>query len=138
MDHLAVDDIGVIAPYHAQVRRLRRSLEKIAPGIQVGSVEEFQGQVIIAACSHQYVETLNLINQERTVIIMSTVRSSMEFIEFDLRHTLGFVANPRRFNGQSVYPLFYVQSGDIFLPPSCGNASEGFARHNWRSNRTFP
>ncbi|KAK0229484.1 RNA helicase [Armillaria nabsnona] len=76
---LTVDDIGVIAPYHVQVRRLRRSLEKVAPGIQVGRVEEFQGQ-------------------ERTVIIMSTVRSSMEFIEFDLRHTLGFVANPRRFN----------------------------------------
>ncbi|KAK0437214.1 RNA helicase [Armillaria borealis] len=76
---LSADDIGVIAPYHAQVRRLRRSLEKVATGIQVGSVEELQGQ-------------------ERTVIIMSTVRSSMEFIEFDLRHTLGFVANPRRFN----------------------------------------
>ncbi len=52
MEHLAVDDIGVIAPYHAQVRRLRKSLEKVAPGIQVGSVEEFQGQVIIVACSH--------------------------------------------------------------------------------------
>ncbi len=51
MDHLAVDDIGVIAPYHAQVRRLRKSLEKVAPGIQVGSVEEFQGQVIMAAYS---------------------------------------------------------------------------------------
>lgn len=77
--NLTNDDIGVIAPYHAQVRRLRRSLEKVAPGIHVGSVEELQGQ-------------------ERTVIIMSTVRSSIEFIEFDLRHTLGFVANPRRFN----------------------------------------
>ncbi|KAK0204297.1 P-loop containing nucleoside triphosphate hydrolase protein [Desarmillaria ectypa] len=76
---LTVDDIGVIAPYHAQVRRIRKSLEKIAAGIQVGSVEEFQGQ-------------------ERKVIIISTVRSSTEFVEFDLRHTLGFVANPRRFN----------------------------------------
>ncbi|KAK0477928.1 P-loop containing nucleoside triphosphate hydrolase protein [Armillaria novae-zelandiae] len=77
--NLVVDDIGIIAPYHAQVRRLRRSLEKVTPGIHIGSVEELQGQ-------------------ERTVIIMSTVRSSMEFVEFDLRHTLGFVANPRRFN----------------------------------------
>lgn len=36
--------------------------------------------------------------QERHAIIVSTVRSSLDFVEFDLRHTLGFVANPRRFN----------------------------------------
>ncbi|KAF9067041.1 P-loop containing nucleoside triphosphate hydrolase protein [Rhodocollybia butyracea] len=67
------NDIGIIAPYHAQ--RLRA----VADGVKVGSVEEFQGQ-------------------ERRVIIISTVRSSKEFVEYDLRHTLGFVANPRRFN----------------------------------------
>lgn len=38
-------------------------------------------------------------SQERRVIVVSTVRSSIEHIEFDLKHTLGFVANPRRFNG---------------------------------------
>ncbi|KAJ8688671.1 hypothetical protein PTI98_013429 [Pleurotus ostreatus] len=73
------DDIGVIAPYHAQVLRIRRTLQAKADGVKVGSVEEFQGQ-------------------ERKVIIISTVRSSREFVEYDLRHTLGFVANPRRFN----------------------------------------
>ncbi|KAG8924963.1 hypothetical protein FRC01_010849 [Tulasnella sp. 417] len=46
---------------------------------QVGTTEEFQGD-------------------ERHAIILSTVRSSLDFVEFDLRHTLGFVANPRRFN----------------------------------------
>ncbi|KAF9027400.1 RNA helicase [Hymenopellis radicata] len=72
-------DIGIIAPYHAQVQKIRRLLSTSASGIKVGSVEEFQGQ-------------------ERKVIIISTVRSSREFVEYDLRHTLGFVASPRRFN----------------------------------------
>ncbi|KAJ7154602.1 P-loop containing nucleoside triphosphate hydrolase protein [Mycena filopes] len=73
------NDIGVIAPYHAQCLKIRTALRAVADGVKVGSVEEFQGQ-------------------ERKVIIVSTVRSSREFVEYDLRHTLGFVANPRRFN----------------------------------------
>lgn len=32
------------------------------------------------------------------MVILSTVRSSRDLIEFDVRHTLGFIANPRRFN----------------------------------------
>ncbi|KAG5651196.1 hypothetical protein H0H81_009525 [Sphagnurus paluster] len=72
-------DIGVIAPYNAQCRKIRSAFRNFADSIKVGSVEEFQGQ-------------------ERRVIIISTVRSSMEFVEYDLRHTLGFVASPRRFN----------------------------------------
>jgi helicase MOV-10 len=32
-------------------------------------------------------------------MILSTVRSSHELLTYDLRHTLGFVSNPRRFNG---------------------------------------
>ncbi|KAH9932178.1 P-loop containing nucleoside triphosphate hydrolase protein [Fomitopsis serialis] len=71
-------DIGIIAPYHAQCLRIVDP-GPIADEIKVGSVEEFQGQ-------------------ERKVIIISTVRSSREFVEYDLKHTLGFVANPRRFN----------------------------------------
>ncbi|THH30849.1 hypothetical protein EUX98_g3344 [Antrodiella citrinella] len=73
------NDIGVISPYNAHCRKVRQTLKAVADGVKVGSVEEFQGQ-------------------ERRVIIISTVRSSREFIEYDLRHTLGFVANPRRFN----------------------------------------
>lgn len=34
------------------------------------------------------------------MIIISTVRSSMDFVLSDIRHSLGFVANPRRFNGK--------------------------------------
>ena len=45
--------------------------------------------------------------QERKVIIVSTVRSSQEFVEYDLRHTLGFVASPRRFNGMSALSVVW-------------------------------
>ncbi|KAK1226909.1 hypothetical protein PQX77_010078 [Marasmius sp. AFHP31] len=73
------NDIGVIAPYRAQVLKLRAAFRSLNAAVKVGSVEEFQGQ-------------------ERKVIIVTTVRSSREFVDYDLRHTLGFVANPRRFN----------------------------------------
>lgn len=76
---VAHSEIGVIAPYHAQCVKIRKMLSGVADEVKVGSVEEFQGQ-------------------ERRVIIISTVRSSREFVEFDLKYTLGFVANPRRFN----------------------------------------
>ncbi|KAJ3555412.1 hypothetical protein NM688_g2589 [Phlebia brevispora] len=76
---VADSEIGVITPYHAQSRRIRMILKAVADEVKVGSVEEFQGQ-------------------ERRVILISTVRSSRDFVSFDLRHTLGFVANPRRLN----------------------------------------
>ena len=47
--------------------------------LQVGSTELFQGQ-------------------ERKVIIISTVRSSANQISFDVKHNLGFLQNPKRFN----------------------------------------
>jgi helicase MOV-10 len=75
------EHIGVISPYQAQCSKIKMVLSKIAKGIKVGSVEEFQGQ-------------------ERRVIIVSSVRSNLEFVQSDINHTLGFVANPRRFNGQ--------------------------------------
>ncbi|KAF9003306.1 P-loop containing nucleoside triphosphate hydrolase protein [Cyathus striatus] len=78
---LQANDIGVITPYHAQRCKildvLRRDMR--TRDIKVGSVEEFQGQ-------------------ERRIIIISTVRSNTHFIASDIRRSLGFVANERRFN----------------------------------------
>lgn len=74
------DDVGIITPYHGQVLKIRKALSNSAMSrVKVASVEEYQGQ-------------------ERKVIIISTVRSSRNHIETDLRHTLGFVSHPRRFN----------------------------------------
>lgn len=73
-------EIGVITPYRQQVVKIRNVLENCdMPGIKVGSVEQFQGQ-------------------EREVIIVSTVRSTIKHKEFDRAHCLGFLSNPRRFN----------------------------------------
>lgn len=47
--------------------------------IKVGSTELFQGQ-------------------EKRVIIISTVRSSSEWVDFDRAHNLGFLDNQKRFN----------------------------------------
>jgi hypothetical protein len=80
-------DVGIITPYQKQKQKLRRAIELArfpahagaAGDLMVGSVEEFQGQ-------------------ERKVIIISTVRSNPDFLEFDQRHNLGFLKNPKRFN----------------------------------------
>eukprot|EP00768_Dysnectes_brevis_P006364 gnl/Dysnectes_brevis/4981_a6959_376.p1 GENE.gnl/Dysnectes_brevis/4981_a6959_376~~gnl/Dysnectes_brevis/4981_a6959_376.p1 ORF type:complete len:1050 (+),score=327.54 gnl/Dysnectes_brevis/4981_a6959_376:379-3150(+) len=76
-------EIGVISPYHQQGCKIRRVLHKMGHkyhGVTVGTVEKFQGS-------------------ERDAIIISTVRSCHTGnISSDIRHALGFVANPRRLN----------------------------------------
>jgi len=44
-DTTAHNEIGVIAPYHAQCVKIRKMLSAVADEVKVGSVEEFQGQV---------------------------------------------------------------------------------------------
>ncbi|PWA73276.1 RNA helicase SDE3 [Artemisia annua] len=74
------EDIGVITPYRQQVLKISEALETfVGSDIKVGTVESFQGQ-------------------EREVIIVSTVRSTIKHNETDKRHCLGFLSNPRRFN----------------------------------------
>ncbi|KAK2550951.1 putative helicase mov-10-B.1 [Acropora cervicornis] len=73
-------EIGVISPYRKQVQKITALLKKAnITDLKVGSVEEFQGQ-------------------ERRVIIISTVRSSSEFLQVDAQFKLGFLKNPKRFN----------------------------------------
>ena len=77
---LKAEHIGVITPYNKQVQRMRDRLVKAnLSAVKVGSTELFQGQ-------------------ERRVIIITTVRSSEDYVGFDVRHQLGFLDNPKRFN----------------------------------------
>lgn len=71
-------DIGVITPYRQQVLKIKIALDNF-PDVKVGSVEQFQGQ-------------------EKTAIIISTVRSTVKHNEFDQTFKLGFLSHPRRFN----------------------------------------
>lgn len=73
-------DIGVITPYRQQVIKIKKALETFEmPDLKVGSVEQFQGQ-------------------EREIIIISTVRSTVKHNDFDKFFNLGFLSNHRRFN----------------------------------------
>ncbi|KAI0749074.1 hypothetical protein C8Q74DRAFT_1212093 [Fomes fomentarius] len=65
-------DIGVITPYHAHVRKIRKLLH----GAQ-----------------------RQMLWDEHRVIIISPVRSSAYLLAFDANFTLSFVSNTRRFNG---------------------------------------
>uniref|UniRef100_A0A336N0E0 CSON007522 protein n=1 Tax=Culicoides sonorensis TaxID=179676 RepID=A0A336N0E0_CULSO len=67
------NEIGIISPYRRQCTEITKKLRKDKKlcDIEVGSVEQFQGQ-------------------ERSVIILSTVRSNTD--------TIGFLNNPKRLN----------------------------------------
>ncbi|KAG0250982.1 Helicase MOV-10 [Actinomortierella ambigua] len=76
-------DIGVIVPYRKQVEKVRQLLvlKKVRDhgDIKVDTIERFQGL-------------------ERTVMIVSTVRSHAQYLDMDKKFNLGFVSNPKRFN----------------------------------------
>lgn len=74
-------DIGIITPYRKQVAKIKTALAKLSgtKDITVGTTEFFQGS-------------------ERRIIIVSTVRSRQDMIEFDIKSGLGFIGDAKRFN----------------------------------------
>lgn len=60
--HITDQDIGVIAPYHAQCKKLRTALKSVdAESVKVGSVEEYQGQV------RSFESSSRLISSDRSI-----------------------------------------------------------------------
>ncbi|XP_061578737.1 RNA helicase Mov10l1 [Cololabis saira] len=104
---VSASDIGIIAPYRKQSEKIRVLLCKVGlSDIKVGSVEEFQGR-------------------EFLVIIMSTVRSKESLQSDDLQSTLGFLANPKRFNvavTRSKALLVLVGNPHILIKDPCFRA----------------
>ncbi|XP_030585585.1 putative helicase mov-10-B.1 [Archocentrus centrarchus] len=84
---LSAKDVGIIAPYRKQVEKIQKALRSIPAlsrwsdlkELKVGSVEEFQGQ-------------------ERKIIMVSTVRSSINYVKMDKDFNIGFLSNEKRFN----------------------------------------
>uniref|UniRef100_A0A672JJX0 RNA helicase n=1 Tax=Salarias fasciatus TaxID=181472 RepID=A0A672JJX0_SALFA len=84
---LSAKDIGIIAPYRKQVEKIQKALRSVPAlrkwedlkELKVGSVEEFQGQ-------------------ERRIIMVSAVRSSINYIKMDKDFNIGFLSNEKRFN----------------------------------------
>lgn len=84
---LSAKDIGIIAPYRKQVEKIQKALRSVSAlskwddlkELKVGSVEEFQGQ-------------------ERKIIMVSTVRSSINYVKMDEDFNIGFLSNEKRFN----------------------------------------
>lgn len=68
------EDIAVVTPYNAQLALLAHDLKERFLGIELGSVDGFQGR-------------------EKEAVIVSLVRSNAE-------HEVGFLAEKRRLNGQ--------------------------------------
>ena len=71
------EEIGVISPYRRQCQKVRTKLGESSE-VMVGTTEEFQGQ-------------------ERRIIILTTVRSSPDFIQQDQLVQIGFLKNRKRF-----------------------------------------
>ncbi|KAK8756437.1 hypothetical protein V5799_000869 [Amblyomma americanum] len=77
---LLPEQVGVVTPYRKQVQKLRLLMDSLdLPRCKLGSAEEFQGQ-------------------ERSLIIVSTVRGSETMSEDGGGRGLDFIFCPRRFN----------------------------------------
>jgi DNA polymerase alpha-associated DNA helicase A len=87
---LPADDIAVITPYNGQRALLAQSLPERFPGIEIGSVDGFQGR-------------------EKEAVVVSLVRSNDE-------GEVGFLGEKRRLNGEFLYPLSFCLRLLCFAP----------------------
>lgn len=78
-------DIAVVTPYNGQLALLAHDLKEQFPGIELGSVDGFQGR-------------------EKEAVVVSLVRSNPE-------HEVGFLSERRRLNGKYFKLCFHLRGG---------------------------
>jgi len=83
------DDIAVVTPYNAQLAVLSQLLRETYPGIELGSVDGFQGR-------------------EKEAVVVSLVRSNPD-------HEVGFLGEKRRLNGTSKHFSFPKQTSHLYM-----------------------
>ncbi|XP_028308972.1 putative helicase mov-10-B.1 isoform X2 [Gouania willdenowi] len=87
LDNISPQDIGIITPYRKQVQKIQEGLEIVGKeyrdkpwsAVKVGTVEEFQ-------------------EDERKVILVSTVHSSNNQLKKDKHFNLGVIRSKKKFN----------------------------------------
>ncbi|PBP19153.1 P-loop containing nucleoside triphosphate hydrolase protein [Diplocarpon rosae] len=99
------EDIAVITPYNAQLALIKGSMKEAFPGIELGSVDGFQGR-------------------EKEAVIVSLVRSNPD-------REVGFLGEKRRLNGKnSSKPSLRIESS--IQTDSRYDKAEAFSCRHWR------
>jgi DNA polymerase alpha-associated DNA helicase A len=93
------EDIAVVTPYNGQLALLSQMLKERFPGLELGSVDGFQGR-------------------EKEAVVVSLVRSNPD-------HEVGFLGEKRRLNGKCshhlptpFYPRPNVRNGQLYFSRS--------------------
>ena len=81
------EDIAIVTPYNGQLALLSGLLKERFAGIELGSVDGFQGR-------------------EKEAVVVSLVRSNAE-------REVGFLAEKRRLNGECCFTVLEVVGGDL-------------------------
>ena len=89
---LKPEDTAVITPYNGQLALLSQMLREKYPGIELGSVDGFQGR-------------------EKEAVVVSLVRSNAE-------HEVGFLAEKRRLNGMFLGSCVFLSDSSSGHDPS--------------------
>lgn len=113
-DVVAQSDIAIIAPFAAQVKRIRATIRTAAYGlwdVNIGPLEAFQGL------------------EKRVVIIATTRTRGKHFVERDVEKSLGLIHQPRKLN----VALTRAKEGLIVL----GSASALYEDDHWREFLAF-
>ena len=103
-------DIAVVTPYNAQLALLSHDMKESFPGIELGSVDGFQGR-------------------EKEAVVVSLVRSNPE-------HEVGFLDEKRRLNGKMEFnrlPVVGFQTKNIgLITCSRHDSTQKTSLRDWR------